>query len=159
MKNEKDIFDELTNGVLSENMDFGTREYEDFKLLIRSKAKETSGSDKIFISLLGLKYQMQDQVESNSKINKVGSYIKKFIKLIGVKQIEFAKYLDMKPSNLSKLLSGERRLNIEFALILEQLSNINAETWLRVQSKNELQKIQSSYSNRIRKYKLKELTR
>jgi len=154
-----DALNKLTNGILSEPMDIGTKEYEDFKLLIRSKVSETPKDERINISLLGLKYHMEDYLNSNSKIKQVGIFVKQFISLIEIKQIEFANYLDIKPSNLSKILNGERRLNIEFALILERLSNIKAELWLGIQSQNEIRKVQKTNSRQIKKYKLKELIR
>lgn len=157
MNKEKDILNQLTNGVLTEPMDIGTKEYEDFKLLIRSKVSETSKEDRIKISLLGLKYNMEDYLTSNSKIKEVGSFIKQFLKLIEIKQIQFANYLEIRPSNLSKILNGERRLNIELAIILEKLSNIKAELWLGIQNRNEIYKTQKSKSKQNRKYKLKEL--
>ena len=63
----------------------------------------------------------------------------------------------MKSSNLSKILSGERRLNIELAIILEKLSNISADLWLRIQNHNELKKTLKTQKKRLRKYNLKEL--
>lgn len=157
MKKDKDLLKELENGVLTESMDFGTIEYEDFKLLIRSKVAETSKNDRIKIELLGLKYHMEDYLKSQAKIIEVGVFIRQFIESIEIKQIDFANYLGLRPSNLSKILNGERRLNIELALILEKLSNINAELWLRIQNKNELRKIQKSQGRQMNKYKLKEL--
>lgn len=157
MKEAKDVLRQLTNGILTESMDIGTQEYADFKLLIRSKVAETPKDERIRISLLGLKYHMEDYLESISTSVEVGSFVKQFIKLIEVKQVEFAKYLDLRPSNLSKLLNGERRLTVELALILEKLSNINAGIWLGIQNKNEINKIQKSQLQHIKKYKLEEL--
>ena len=157
MNKEKDILSQLTNGVLTEQMNIDTKEFEDFKLLIRSKVAESSKDERIKISLLGLKYNMKDYLASESQIRKVRSFIKQFIRLIEIKQIEFANYLEIRPSNLSKILNGDRRLNIEFALILEKLSSIDAEIWLRIQNQNEIRKVQRSHSKQIKKYKLKEL--
>lgn len=158
MKKDKDVLSQLTNGILTESMDIGTKEYADFKLLIRSKVAETSKDERIRISLLGLKYHMEDYLQSKSKVVEVGSFVKQFINLIEIKQVEFANYLKLRPSNLSKILNGERRLTIELALILEKLSNINASLWLRIQNKNELNKMQKSLSKQINKYRLNELT-
>jgi len=157
MKNNKDTLSQLTNGILTESMDIGTKEYEDFKLLIRSKVSEASKDERIKIALLGLRFHMEDYLKSKSKTIEVGSFIKQFIQLIEVKQVEFAKYLSIRPSNLSKILNGERRLTIELALILEKLSNIDARLWLRIQNKNEIKRIQKSCSKSISKYRLKEL--
>jgi addiction module HigA family antidote len=153
----KDKLSELTNGLLTEPMDIGTKEYEDFKLLIRSKVAETPKDERIKISLFGLKYQIEDYLHSDPKSIPVGSFIKKFIKLIEIKQIDFANYLEIRPSNLSKILNGERRLTIELAVILEKLSNIDAELWLRIQNQNEIRKIEKSNPKDMRKYRLKEL--
>jgi len=157
MKKDKDILKQLTNGVLTESMDFGTNEYEDFKLLIRSKVSETSKDERIKISLLGLKYHMEDYINSKAKNTEIGEFVKQFINRIEVKQVQFAKYLNIRPSNLSKILNGERRINIELALILEKLSDINAELWLRIQNHNEIKRVQKLHLKEIKKYKLKEL--
>ncbi len=157
MNNEKDMLSQLTNGILTEPMDIGTKEFKDFQLLIRSKVAETPKGERIKISLLGLKYHMEDYLQSSPKLIPVGSFIKKFIKLIEIKQIDFANYLEIRPSNLSKILSGERRLNIELALILEKLSNINAKVWLSIQNQNEIQRIQKLNPKRMNKYILGEL--
>ena len=157
MKKQKDLLRELEDGVLTESMDIGTKEFEDFTLLIRSKVSETPKSDRVKIALLGLKFQMEDYLNTNSKNIGVGMYVKKFIISIEIKQIEFANYVGLRPSNLSKILNGERRINIEFALILEKLSNIKAELWLRIQNHNELRKVEKSHAREMKKYKLKEL--
>lgn len=158
MEKNKDILNSLSNGILTESMDIGSKEYEDFKLLIRSKVAETSKHDRIKVSLLGLKYHMEDYLKSDLKTVEIGFFIKQFIKLIEVKQVEFANYLNMRPSNLSKILNGERRLTIEFALILEKLSNIKAGLWLQIQNKNEIIMMQKSNIKKINKYRLNELT-
>lgn len=157
MTNKEDKLSQLTNGTLTEPMDIGTKEYEDFKLLIRSKVTHTTKEERIRIALLGLKYNMRDYLNSDTKTISVGSFIKQFIKVIEVKQIDLAKYLNMKSSNLSKILSGERRLNIELAIILENLSDISADLWLRIQNRNELKKAMKTHKKRLTKFKLKEL--
>ena len=157
MATKQDKLSQLTNGILTEPMDIGTKEYADFKLLIKSKVAHTPKEERIKVALLGLKYHMTDYLNSNGSTIKVGSFIKQFLKLIEVKQVDLADYLNMKSSNLSKILSGERRLNIELALILERLSDISADLWLRIQNHNELQKTLETHTKRLNKYKLDEL--
>ncbi|MEM9545591.1 MAG: HigA family addiction module antitoxin [Bacteroidota bacterium] len=157
MKNSKDALSHLTSGILTESMDIGTKEYEDFKLLIRSKVSETPKNEKIKTSLLGLKYHMEDYLDSKSETIEVGNFIKQFIKSIEIKQVDFARYLEIRPSNLSKILNGERRLTVELALILEKLSSINAGLWLRIQNRNEINRLQKTHSKQLKKYQLKEL--
>lgn len=148
---------QLTRGVLTEPMDIGTKEFEDFKLLISGKVAATSKDERIMISLHRLKYQMEDYVEDSSELISVGNFIKLFIQSIEITQKKFADYLEIRQSNLSKILNGERRMTLELSLILERLSNINAELWLRIQNQNEILLMQKSDSKRINKYKLQEL--
>ena len=157
MKGKIDILSQLTNGILNEKMDIGTKEYEDFKLLIRSKVAETSKEERIRIALIGLKFEMEDYLQSDKETIPIGKFIKKFINLLEIKQVDFANYLEIRPSNLSKILNGERKVTIEMAMILEKLSTIDAESWLRIQNQNEIRQIEKSNSKDLRKYKLLEL--
>ncbi len=157
MKGKIDILSQLTNGILNEKMDIGTKEYEDFKLLIRSKVAETSKEERIRIALIGLKFEMEDYLQSDKETIPIGKFIKKFINLLEIKQVDFANYLEIRPSNLSKILNGERKVTIEMAMILEKLSTIDAESWLRIQNQNEIRQIEKSNSKDMRKYKLLEL--
>ncbi|MCB0648698.1 MAG: HigA family addiction module antidote protein [Saprospiraceae bacterium] len=157
MKSNKNILSQPVDSILSEHMDIGTKEFEDFKLLIRSKVAETSKEDRIKIAILGLKFEMEDYLKSYTQVVPVGKFVKKFIELIEIKQVEFANYLDIRPSNLSKILNGERRLTIELALIIERLSNIDAELWLRIQNDHEIRVLQESNAWAIEKYNLEEL--
>jgi len=151
------IINKLENGMLTERMDLDSSEYNDFKLLIKSKSLNTNKSDRIKIGLLGLKFEMEDYLESRSKSKEVGFFIKNFLKTIEVRQNEFAKYVEIRPSNLSKILNGERRLSLEMALILEKLSNIDAELWLRIQYKNEINIVKKENRLVLNKFKLKQL--
>ena len=156
---KREIIEELKSGELTEGMDFGSKEYEDFKLLIRSKVSETSKKERIEIGLLSLKYHMEDYILSKSGKVAAGKFVKKFIEVIEISQKDFANYLGMKPSNLSKIISGERRINVEMSLILEKLSKIEAELWLGIQNHNEIRRVQKSNIRQMNKYNLKELLR
>lgn len=52
----------------------------------------------------------------------------------GLKKMNVAAELGIKPGHLSELLSQKRHLSASMALKLEQLLSIDAEFWLRVQS-------------------------
>ncbi len=157
MKQSKDMLSQLTNGILTEKMDIGTKEYEDFRLLIRSKVAETPKEERIRIALIGLKFQIEDYLQSDKEIIPIGNFVKKFINLLEIKQVDFARYLEIRPSNLSKILNGERRVTTDMAVILEKLSKIDAELWLRIQSKNEIRQVEKSYSDGDKEYNLMEL--
>ncbi len=60
-----------------------------------------------------------------------------FIKF-NLKNKTLARYLDLKEPDLSAVLNGKRRINIDLALKLEQYFGIEAEIWLSIQLKNEV---------------------
>ena len=147
----------LANGVLTKKMDSKSREYSDFKLLIESKVAVTSKDDRVKIAMLRLKFLMEDYLDSDKKDVSVGKFIKQFIEAAEIKQVHFAKFLSIRPSNLSKILNGERRLSIDLAIILEHVSKIGAEVWLLIQSRNEIYKMKKLKKGELSKYKLKSL--
>ncbi len=155
MNNE--LIEDIENGILTEPMDNDSRNFEDFKLLIRSKVTNASKDERIKVALLALKYKMEDYYSTNLNNIEVGNFIKSFIESTEIKQNRFAEYIDMKPSNFSKILSGDRKINMELALILEKLSDIEAELWLNIQSKNDLAKISKRMNVELKKYRLNQL--
>lgn len=55
-----------------------------------------------------------------------------------IKKSVFAEKLGMKPSHFSEMLHGKRRVSAATALKLEQLLDIPAEYWMRVQVYHDL---------------------
>ena len=53
-------------GLLTEPMDIGTEEFEDFKQFILSKSLSRTQRQKVFIEQAALKFQMEDYLGSNS---------------------------------------------------------------------------------------------
>lgn len=157
MNSSTNILDELKNGILTDKMDLRSSEYADFKLLIKSKVQSSSKDKRIEIAILGLKFEMEDYLNSNKKNISIGSFIKKFINAVEIKQVQFAEFIGVRPSNLSKILNGERRLNLDLALILEYVSKIKAESWLMIQNRNEIFKMRKLKRNELAKYKLNQL--
>jgi len=157
MNSSVKILDKLKKGMLTQRMDLNSSEYNDFKLLIKSKVKSSSKDKRIEIAILGLKFEMEDYLTSNKKSAPIGSFIKQFIDATEIKQVQFAEFIGLRPSNLSKILNGERRLNLDLALILEHVSKIKAETWLMIQNRNEIFKMRKLKKDDLAKYKLKQL--
>jgi len=157
MKSKKLKSIEPEDGILTENMIKKGIEYEDFKLLIKSKVANQSKEQNVQIRLLGLKFKIEDYLKSKNKDKPIGGFIREFLEALEVKQIEFAKFINIRPSNFSKILNGERRLSLDLALILENLSNISAEYWLMIQNRNEVYKMKKVRKKDLVKYKLNEL--
>ncbi len=58
----------------------------------------------------------------------------------GIKQAELAKESGFNKSFISLLLNGKRNITSSFALTLEKVLAVKAETWIRLQKNYELQK-------------------
>lgn len=157
MSTSEKLLGKLKQGALTEKMNLQSTEYADFKLLIKSKVSFSSKDDRIEIAILGLKFEMEDYLASNKKNTPIGSFIKQFIDAVEIKQVQFAEFIGVRPSNLSKILNGERRLSLDLALILESVSKIKAENWLMIQNRNEIFKIRKLKKGEFSKFKLKQL--
>lgn len=157
MKSKKSKLEILEDGRLTTKMETKSSEFKDFKLLIKSKVQNTPRKERIKIAILSLKYEMEDYLKTSRKEVLIGKYVKKFIVALEIKQVDFAKYLNIRPSNLSKILNGERKLSLDLALILEKISKINAETWLLIQNRNEIHKHKKLKKDDLKRFKLNEL--
>lgn len=148
----------LKDGRLTEPMDRNSKGYQDLKLLIKGKVAATSVKDKIEIALWALEYEMEDYLKQSEVLVSVGSFISQFIQSVDITQKDFADFIDLNPSNLSKVLSGDRRLSLELAIILEKISSISAELWLAVQYKNEVVSLKKTKESSFKRFSLNNLT-
>jgi addiction module HigA family antidote len=101
---------------------------------------------------------MEDYLESdNSDITSVGEYLKTLLRVTKIRQNKFADYIGLKPSNLSKLIGGERPISHEIALVLGKIFKIEPMIWLNIQAKNELKRLTHSNEDKYNHYSLNEL--
>ena len=146
------------NGSLTERMDFGTDGFNEFQAILIQKSKERSIQQKRNIELLTLKYQMEDYVKSEGmKVMSVGDFLKLILKSLQIPQNKFAIYIGLKPSNLSKLISGERSVNYDLALIFGKLFMHDPMLWIDIQAKNELKRLLNAQRNKYYDYSLNDL--
>lgn len=148
---------EPENGILTNQMDVNSSEFEKFQAKLLNKSRERTEEQKINIELLALKYRIENYLErEEGEIKLAGEFIKQYLKVLQIKQNRFASYIGIKPSNLSKLLKGERPINYELALILGKIFNINPMLWIEIQAKNELLSLKRRRKD-FYKYSLKDL--
>ncbi|MDZ7774667.1 MAG: HigA family addiction module antitoxin [Bacteroidales bacterium] len=146
---------EPTNGMLTNTMDTGTDEFKDFQAIMLNKSKSRSEAQQREIELLSIKFQMQDYLESEeTELKLPGEFLKEYLKTLGIPQKKFAHYIEINPSNLSKLINGERPINYELAIILGKIFNTDPMLWIEIQAKNEIRKIKTK---RFNNYSLKDL--
>lgn len=67
-----------------------------------------------------------------------GSIIFEELKFRSLTQVELAARMGVQKSLLNELIKGKRSVNAEIALLLEQIFEIPAEYWMRLQAQFEL---------------------
>ena len=91
---------------------------------------------------MALKFKMEDYLRSDGKQSLlVGDFLKAYLSAFEIRQNKFAQYIGVRPSNLNKLIKGERALNHELALVFGKIFNTNAMLWLDIQDKNKLDEL------------------
>ncbi|MDG5800661.1 addiction module antidote protein, HigA family [Marinilabiliaceae bacterium ANBcel2] len=155
---KRDSNTEPTNGMLTNPMDIGTDEFKDFQAILLNKTKSRSEAQQREIELLSIKFQMQDYLESEeTELKLPGDFLKKYLKTLDIPQKKFAHYIELNPSNLNKLIKGERPINYELAIIFGKIFNNDPMLWIEIQAKNELKKIRNTKTRRFKNYSLKDL--
>jgi plasmid maintenance system antidote protein VapI len=93
-------------------------------------------------AMLAVHYRMEHYVQDENitfeNVCTVGGFVSDFLKVLGIKKGEFAKYIEMDNSNLNKYYRSDRRFNTVLALKFAHFFHTPADLWLKVQIKNEL---------------------
>lgn len=151
---------EPDNGMLTSRMDFNTNGFDEFQTILLKKSKERSIKQKRNIELLALKYDMEDYVKSEgTEVKSAGGFLKGILKSLQLRQNRFAEYVGLKPSNLTKLINGERSINYDLAIIFGRLFNHDPMLWIEIQAKNELDKLSEAKKSKYHNYTLEDLVR
>ena len=149
---------EPQKGLLINQMDTNSVEFDKLQAKLLNKSRERSVEQKRKIELLALKFKIEEYLENEeSDIKLAGAFLKQYLKVLQIKQTIFAEYIGLKPSNLSKLLKGERPINYDLALILGNIFNISPMLWIELQAKNELNRLKQAKDKNYYNYSLKDL--
>lgn len=144
--------------VLTDRMDVGTKEFNEFQAILLNKSKGRSENQKKIIELMALKFKMEDYLRSKDKHSKlVGDFLKAYLNTFEIRQNKFAKYIGVGPTNLNKLIKGERSLSHELALVFGTIFNNDPMLWLDIQDKNKLYELSKTKRKEIKKYSLDDL--
>lgn len=149
---------EPDSGALTMPMDSNSREFNEFQFILLKKAKERNEKQKREITMLALTVQMEDYINSESdRIISVGYFLKLFLKSLRISQKRFAKYIGIKPPNLSKIISGERSVSPELALVFGSIFKHDPMLWIEIQSKNTLISLKNAQGEKYSGYSLNDL--
>ena len=150
---------EMESGMMTIPTDTQSPDWEAHKAAIKAHAEQQTPEALRENKLFSLRLKMEDYLRSPKpeRIILAGEFLREHLQVLEVKQNVFAAYLGLKPSNLSKLLKGERPINSELALILGKIFDMDAELWLKVQAKNELLRLAQEKKEHLERFSLTEL--
>lgn len=142
-------------GVVNTN----SKDFIALREAVKQHAQQQTPLEKIRYELLSLRFQMQSYIakEEPAAMIGVGEFLKKHLKAIKIKNKEFAEYIDLEATNLSAIISGRRKINIDLAFKLGQVFNTEPNLWLLIQSKNELLDFDKERRLTYQKYRLEDL--
>ena len=86
-----------------------------------------------------------EEIQTNETLHP-GEVIGLELEARGLKKTEFAEQLGLSASHFSELLHAKRHVSEDLALRLEKLLDINAEFWMRIQTKYNLDKKRLAYA-------------
>ncbi|MCE5348193.1 MAG: HigA family addiction module antitoxin [Bacteroidales bacterium] len=149
---------EPSDGVLTNRMDTEGTEFQELQAILLNKSRDRSKIRTRNIELLALRYQMEDYLESEEQdIKFPGEFLKQYLKTLAISQKKFADYINLSPSNLSKLINGERPVNYDLAIIFGKLFNNEPMLWIEIQIRNEFKKIIKEKHKKYNNYSLNDL--
>ena len=73
-------FKNMEGGRMTNPMDIGSDEFEDFQRFIKSKAESRTEEEKIFVEQMSLRFKIENYLEDeNPKLITIGSFLKMFL--------------------------------------------------------------------------------
>jgi len=133
----------------------------DFKGLqdmIKRTAENRLGKHRLADQFLSIRFQMESYLESESdEVIMTGTFIKKYLEVLSVKQKDFAEFLSYEASNFNALLNGRRKVNPTIALKLGSTFKVDPLLWLYIETKNEVRSVQKNSREDFGAYNLNAL--
>jgi addiction module HigA family antidote len=159
MKNNKEKNRVFNQGVLANGFTASKSEMNELKANMLKASNAIPDKMKIQYKLNALVFEMEEYLKNDSaeEVIAVGSFLQECIKVLNVKNKDLAEYLGMEAPNLSAVINGKRKLNIELADILGQIFNSDGKLWLDVQIKNDWIRYTHSKPKAKKKYTLEQL--
>lgn len=158
-KRSKDINPGGLTGTGQGLVNVNSTDYKALQKAIVEHAQNQSPQEKIKYELVSIRFRMENYIlnEQPFQLIDAGEFLKEYLKAIGVKNKTFAKYIEIEESNLSSIIKGRRKINIDLAFKLGELFNMNPNLWLLIQNKNELHRIDHQRKKRYSTYRLNDL--
>ncbi len=157
IKEEFDYEDE-SNGTGIVNTT--TEAFKEFHRLVTESANKQSKEQIVKNKIFSIKFRMEKYLNEDNLgyIIQSGEFLKQMLDLLGIRSIDLAEYLSLRPSNLSAIINGSRRISPELAVKLGYIFGIPSDFWTNIEGKNALMEIEKEKSSEFqKKYKLEDL--
>ncbi|MCG8328872.1 MAG: hypothetical protein MI974_14365 [Chitinophagales bacterium] len=139
MENKKIINAGGVNGLGENSVNTNAKDFKKLLSTIKEISSNQSKEERIDNEFLSIRFQIESYLTSTTnEIILAGEFIEKYLAVIKIKKKDFAKYINYEETNLSALLKGRRKINLDIALKLGKIFKINPEVWLHIESKNDL---------------------
>lgn len=157
IKEEFDYKDESNGtGII----DSTTEAFKEFHRLVTESVSKQSKSQIVKNKIFSIKFRMEKYLNDNNSgyIIQSGEFLKQMLDLLGIRSIDLADYLSLRPSNFSAIINGSRRISPELAVKLGYIFGIPSDLWTNIEGKNALTEIEKEKSSEFqKKYKLEDL--
>jgi plasmid maintenance system antidote protein VapI len=159
MNTERIINEGGVNGSGLGLVNTNSNDFKELKSVMQNAFHVQTETLKIENGLLALRFRMEEYLSQKEvkEIISVGVFLRLFVTLLNVKNKDLANYINYKESNLSALLRGNRKINIDLAIKFGNIFRIDPLIWLHIQTKNELIKAKNDELGEYKKYKLEDL--
>jgi addiction module HigA family antidote len=129
----------FNQGLLSNEFKATKLEIQQLQADILSNSSKIPEKKKVEYKLNALLHQMQEYVkDTNTKeVVNVGKFLEECLNTLNMKHKELAERLELNRPNLSAIINGKRKLNIELAYTLGKVFHTDGKLWLDIQVKNE----------------------
>jgi addiction module HigA family antidote len=133
MKNEEMNYDDLIGSMKSREIT--KKQHDNIRAARKAAFEKRLDKDKIEDILVGFRFSIRRQAinELHEENETFGRYISELLEQMNIKRSAFANYISISPRNINKYLNGERKFNIEQALMLEKIFKVSAKTILQAQ--------------------------
>jgi len=79
-----------------------------------------------------------------------GEFLKEEIDARGMKQVDLVSALNLSKSEVNLIIHGKRNITVPIAIRLESLFGIDAETWMNLQIKYEIEVVKLTHKNELK---------
>jgi plasmid maintenance system antidote protein VapI len=147
------------NGIGNNPIDISAEEFLILRQKISEDSRRQTRKQKIETIILATKLRMVAYLEQYTPetIISAGAFLKALLDELNIPGKRFASYIGLQPSNLSALLSGKRKMKSPLALTMEEIFDIDAEIWLKIEARNEIHAVRGEVREEAGKYRLGDL--